>query len=83
MSLEKVKNPATLRSESRWMNTLGDEDEMLGTEGVRRTTGVPNISSKNFITDKNILFTFYHSSSTVFCNKNNFTGVLWEDDQYA
>ncbi len=61
---------------------MTDEYEMLGIEGDRRSTGVPNISSNYFLTDKNILSNFSHPSSYLSC-KNIFIGVLQEDDQHA
>ena len=81
MNLRRVESSAVLKCEFRWTNIQRDENEMLGTEGVRRTTGVPNISPKNIISDKNILFDFYRPSN-LSC-KNNSTGVLGEDDQYV
>lgn len=57
--------------------------EKLGTEGVRRTTGVPNFSSGDFEEHNKFLFNLHCLSLILSCNKIIFTGVLWEDDQYA
>jgi hypothetical protein len=57
--------------------------EKLGTEGFRRTTGVPNFSAGDFEGHNKFLSTLHRLSSTLSCSKIIFTGVLWEDDQYA
>ena len=56
---------------------------MLAMEGVRRTTGVANIVMGDFRGYIIFLFILLRLILTVSCNKINFTGVLWEDDQYA
>jgi len=56
---------------------------MLETEGVRRTTGVSNIASGDFGGYIIFLFILLHLILSLSCDKINFTGVLWEDDQYA
>lgn len=57
--------------------------EKLGTEGVCRTTGAPNFSAGDLEEHNKFLFNLHRLSSTLSCSKIIFTGVLWEDDQYA
>lgn len=62
---------------------LGAYSAMLETEGVRRTTGVSNIATEDFGGYIIFLFILLHLILSLSCVKINFTGVLWEDDQYA
>lgn len=64
-------------------NDLLASSVMLETEGVRRTTEVSNIIAEEFRGYIIFLFWVIHLILKLSCAKINFTGVLWEDDQYA